>query len=216
MSRADAQPGLRGHSPSPAGTSLGLRGHSPGPAGTAPGLRGHSPSPAHGISTGPERGVSPFSTGPRRTGGLNNMVSGALGAIGSVHTSLFPAEERAVEAPSMEAHPDFVCMSMSGSSGLVLGRGSWATAYRQSTGQRREALRLLYTSGIVTPRELSDDLTVIDDEHVEDCVRIAVEMLQTWTIEMWARQPQEAKKFFEERLTMIYENKYCEQNAKRA
>lgn len=141
------------------------------------------------------------------------MVSGAVGAKGSTAPNLFQAGEPVAEAASLEAHPDYVLMS--GSSGLILGRGSWANAYRQSTGHRREALRLLCTSGIVTPRELSDDLTVIDDEHVEDCVRIAVEMLQTWTIEMWARQPQEAKKFFEERLTMIYEQKF-DQTAKRA
>merc|ERR1719506_3176350 len=98
--------------------------------------------------------------------------------------------------------------SMSG----VMGRGSWATAYRQASGNRKEALRLLCSSGIVTARELSDDLTVISDDHIEECVQIATEMLQTWTLEMWARQPQEAKKFFEARLTALYQRKFGEQN----
>jgi len=100
--------------------------------------------------------------------------------------------------------------SMSG----VMGRGSWATAYRQASGNRKEALRLLCSSGIVTARELSDDLTVISDDHIEECVQIATEMLQTWTLEMWARQPQEAKKFFEARLTALYQRKFGEQNLK--
>lgn len=99
-------------------------------------------------------------------------------------------------------------IAMSGSGGLIMGRGSWATAYRQASGHRREALRLLCTSGIVTARELSDDLTVISEEHIEECVQIGTEMLQTWTLEMWSRQPQEAKKFFEARLTAMYQRKF--------
>jgi len=63
----------------------------------------------------------------------------------------------------------------------------------------------------VTARELSDDLTVIDAEHIEECVQIATEMLTTWTLEMWVRQPQEAKKFFEARLTALYQRKFGEQ-----
>lgn len=108
-------------------------------------------------------------------------------------------------------------MEMTGSAGLVMGKGSWATAYRQAQGARREALRLLCTTDIVTARELSDDLTVISEEHIEECVSIATEMLQTWTLDMWARQPQEAKKFFEARLTALYQRKFGEQtNAKTA
>lgn len=96
-------------------------------------------------------------------------------------------------------------------SGLVLGRGSWATAYRQASGQRRDSLRLLCMSGIVTARELSDDLTVISEEHIDECVLIASEMLQTMPLDMWSRQPQEAKKFFEARLTALYRRKFGEQ-----
>lgn len=95
-------------------------------------------------------------------------------------------------------------------SGLVMGKGSWATAYRQASGARRDALRLLCNSGIVTARELSDDLTVISEEHIDECVQIATEMLQTWPIEMWAKQPLEAKKFFEARLTAMYQRKFGE------
>eukprot|EP00929_Paragymnodinium_shiwhaense_P079293 TRINITY_DN41276_c0_g1_i1.p1 TRINITY_DN41276_c0_g1~~TRINITY_DN41276_c0_g1_i1.p1 ORF type:complete len:390 (-),score=70.59 TRINITY_DN41276_c0_g1_i1:313-1482(-) len=97
--------------------------------------------------------------------------------------------------------------------GLVLGLGSWATAYRQANGARRDALKLLCTSGIVTVRELADDLTVISEEHIEECVLIAGEMLATWPMDMWARQPEEAKKFFEARLTALYQRKFGEQKA---
>lgn len=97
-----------------------------------------------------------------------------------------------------------------GPDGLVLGKGSWATAYRQALGTRRDALRLLCMSGIVTTRELGDDNTVINEEHIDECVSIATEMLQTWPIEMWAQQPNEAKKFFEARLTVLYQKKFGE------
>lgn len=97
--------------------------------------------------------------------------------------------------------------------GIVLGRGSWASAFRQASGPRREALRLLCKSGIVTARELSDDLTVISQEHIDECVQIASEMLQTWTLDMWAQQPAEAKKFFEARLTALYQRKFGEQKS---
>mmetsp|Transcript_102521 Transcript_102521/g.256888 ORF Transcript_102521/g.256888 Transcript_102521/m.256888 type:complete len:406 (+) Transcript_102521:429-1646(+) len=97
--------------------------------------------------------------------------------------------------------------------GLVLGRGSWAAAYRQAHGPRREALRLLCKSGIVTARELSDDLTVISQEHIDECVLIASEMLQTWPLDLWARQPEEAQKFFESRLTALYQRKFGEQKS---
>mmetsp|Transcript_39871 Transcript_39871/g.119326 ORF Transcript_39871/g.119326 Transcript_39871/m.119326 type:complete len:346 (-) Transcript_39871:119-1156(-) len=88
--------------------------------------------------------------------------------------------------------------------GLALGRGTWANAYRQATGMRRDALRLLCTSGIVTERELADDLTVISEEHIDECVSIAVEMLQRWPSEHGTPPQQEAKRFFEERLAALY------------
>ncbi|CAK0793800.1 unnamed protein product [Prorocentrum cordatum] len=49
--------------------------------------------------------------------------------------------------------------------------------------QERDALALLCSSGIVTARELSDDLTVIS-EDIDECVEIAREMLQTWPMDI--------------------------------
>jgi len=88
--------------------------------------------------------------------------------------------------------------------GLALGKGTWANAYRQATGLRRDALRLLCSTGIVTERELADDLTVISEEHIEECVTIAKEMLQKWTPELGPPPQQEAKAFFEEKLAAMY------------
>eukprot|EP00419_Tripos_fusus_P050553 CAMPEP_0172828494 /NCGR_PEP_ID=MMETSP1075-20121228/20883_1 /TAXON_ID=2916 /ORGANISM="Ceratium fusus, Strain PA161109" /LENGTH=409 /DNA_ID=CAMNT_0013670495 /DNA_START=107 /DNA_END=1337 /DNA_ORIENTATION=+ len=95
---------------------------------------------------------------------------------------------------------------------IVLGKGSWAASYRQARGIRRDSLKLLCTCGIVTSRELSDDLTVISEEHIEECVLIAEEMLKTWPLDVWAKQPGEAKKFFEAKLTSLYQRKFGEQD----
>jgi len=94
-------------------------------------------------------------------------------------------------------------------SGLMLGKGDWAHAYRRSQGTRRDAMRLLCMSGIVTERELSDDLTVISEEHIDECVQIATEMLQMKSMEAWAQQPQDANKCFEAKLTALYSARFA-------
>lgn len=89
--------------------------------------------------------------------------------------------------------------------GVVLGKGSWAAACRMAEGRRAEAFQLLCTTGIVTARELSDDLTVISSEHIEECVLIAMDMLQTRPLDKWAHLPEDAKSFFQTRLAVLYE-----------
>jgi hypothetical protein len=89
--------------------------------------------------------------------------------------------------------------------GVVLGKGSWAEACRMANGRRAEAFQLLCSSGIVTARELSDDLTVISKEHIEECVLIAMDMLQTRPLNKWANHPEDAKSFFQSRLAVLYE-----------
>ncbi|CAE7484648.1 IMP1 [Symbiodinium natans] len=91
--------------------------------------------------------------------------------------------------------------------GRALGQGTWATAYRQATGQRKQALRLLCELGIVTQRELSDDLTQVCAEHVEDCVQIAEEILRHWP-PAEGQPPQEAARmYFQDRLKAMYMQK---------
>lgn len=90
---------------------------------------------------------------------------------------------------------------------LVCGKGSWATAYQKAQGVRRQALQMLCTSGIVTPREVKDDLTVISEEHIDECILIATEMLQQQPPDVWTGQSQAAKEFFEARLTELYQEK---------
>jgi hypothetical protein len=91
--------------------------------------------------------------------------------------------------------------------GLTLGRGSWASAYREASGLRLNSMRLLCACGIVTARELEDDLTVIDEDHIDECIFIATEMLGMQQLAQWKDQPAEAKRVFEERLTALYRHR---------
>eukprot|EP00812_Abedinium_dasypus_P003493 NODE_1430_length_1143_cov_358.623162.p1 GENE.NODE_1430_length_1143_cov_358.623162~~NODE_1430_length_1143_cov_358.623162.p1 ORF type:complete len:339 (+),score=91.05 NODE_1430_length_1143_cov_358.623162:136-1017(+) len=91
--------------------------------------------------------------------------------------------------------------------GLELGIGTWALAYHEAQGARRTALKLLCGTGIVSERELSDDLTVVSEEHIEECISIAMEMLVMWPPKHGLPSQAEAQAFFEERLAALYMRK---------
>eukprot|EP00435_Cladocopium_sp_Y103_P017690 s1313_g4.t1 len=93
--------------------------------------------------------------------------------------------------------------------GLSLGRGTWAEAYRRSAPgtRRRQALKMLCSLGIVTEKELADDLTVISDEHIEECVSIAMLMLEKWPPSRGLPPVHQAKEFFQAQLEAMYRDK---------
>lgn len=81
--------------------------------------------------------------------------------------------------------------------GVQIGQGSWPQAYAQSHGTRREALQLLIMCRIISPLELANNLTIVSQEHIEECISIASGMLKTRPLEEWLQQPQEARRIFE-------------------
>mmetsp|Transcript_127107 Transcript_127107/g.283329 ORF Transcript_127107/g.283329 Transcript_127107/m.283329 type:complete len:301 (-) Transcript_127107:42-944(-) len=174
----------RGAEETSATRSVGGRSRTTSEASYSHGVAGHSPEPR----------LAPESC----DGGLIELSLGGLPPRSRQDNSVLLARRTRDVAPvvPMETTLEF--------GGLNLGRGTWANAYRQATGSRRNALRLLCTSGIVTERELSDDLTVISEEHVEECISIAEEMLQKWPPARGPPPQREAKSFFEERLAMLY------------
>jgi len=88
--------------------------------------------------------------------------------------------------------------------GLVLGRGSWGTAYRKAEGSCLDALRMLCKTGIVTEGDLRSDDTTKSPEHIECCVSVATEMLCARPLDMWTQwQPREVKLEFESRLRVL-------------
>jgi hypothetical protein len=148
--------------------------------------------------------------------GPDDVVGTSLSAPGSNSNNSEPMAEPGMGDVAAEAAapPDrgagrgyAATASGLGAAHRGLGRGSWAAAYRQASGQRREAFQLLSTCGIVTARELADDLTVISQEHIEECVLIALGMLQSRPLERWEREAREAQLFFEARLTLLYQQR---------
>jgi len=92
--------------------------------------------------------------------------------------------------------------------GIYLGRGAWAEAYRSaSDGPRREALTMLMMTGIITQRELASDLTEVHQEHIEECICIASEMLMQWPAKFGLPPQHEAKLYFEQRLAQLHASK---------
>eukprot|EP00746_Dinoflagellata_sp_MGD_P000100 gnl/MRDRNA2_/MRDRNA2_100182_c0_seq1.p1 gnl/MRDRNA2_/MRDRNA2_100182_c0~~gnl/MRDRNA2_/MRDRNA2_100182_c0_seq1.p1 ORF type:complete len:368 (-),score=74.95 gnl/MRDRNA2_/MRDRNA2_100182_c0_seq1:187-1290(-) len=129
-------------------------------------------------------------------------------------TSQTPERPQTLVPSRMDASPRHIVNSMSPGMettlerhGLALGQGTWANAYRQASGPRRTALRMLCVSGIITERELADDLTIISEEHIEECIAIAGEMLKRWPPEHGPPPLQESKRFFEDQLAALYRRK---------
>eukprot|EP00446_Apocalathium_sp_SHHI-4_P017857 CAMPEP_0177289668 /NCGR_PEP_ID=MMETSP0367-20130122/75340_1 /TAXON_ID=447022 ORGANISM="Scrippsiella hangoei-like, Strain SHHI-4" /NCGR_SAMPLE_ID=MMETSP0367 /ASSEMBLY_ACC=CAM_ASM_000362 /LENGTH=235 /DNA_ID=CAMNT_0018747119 /DNA_START=17 /DNA_END=725 /DNA_ORIENTATION=+ len=179
------------------------------PSARAPSAGGSS-SPA--ATTAPS--VAPSGSAAIGGGGYSATGFSGFGASAGVaggYSAYGPAGPPPTAAFSRLAEPSWLTGKVGGGmdstlefGGLSLGRGTWANAYRQATGSRREALRLLCNTGIVTERELADDLTVISEEHIEECISIAGEILQRWPPGSGPPPLREAKAFFEERLAAIY------------
>lgn len=136
--------------------------------------------------------------------GQGSTASAASGTSASSGSSAAGAMSAGKELKARDAMRSVSLDNTLEFGGLALGRGTWANAYRQPKGDRRDALRLLCSTGIVTERELADDLTVISQEHVEECIAIAGEMLRRWPAERGPPPRAEAKTFFEERLAALY------------
>jgi len=76
-------------------------------------------------------------------------------------------------------------------------KSPWATAYRESTGKRREAIELLFKCNIITMPEFANYGVSRQHRDVEKCVSIGVEMLQEHSVPDWEAQWRQAQHRFE-------------------
>merc|ERR1719198_269703 len=113
-----------------------------------------------------------------------------LGTNGPCQHRSFPAYEAADSSSWAHIRKDFP--------------GLRAAACKHSPAARQDALEMLNTTGLLTTAE-SQDLSA--KAHVDECIHIALEMLQTWPVAMWTQNPAEAKKFFEMELTARYQSR---------
>lgn len=80
--------------------------------------------------------------------------------------------------------------------------GSWARAYRESRGQRNEALELLFRCNIISTHEFF--YSRVSQEHIDECVWIGTYMLKQKPLEEWVALWQQAQQTFEDSVTACF------------
>lgn len=97
--------------------------------------------------------------------------------------------------------------------------GPWAVAYRESNGQQREAIELLFRCNIITMPEFAGHGVSRQHSDINACVQIAIGMLEDRSISEWEAHWQEAHKAFEQAASSPRssprEFSFCEENRER-
>jgi len=82
------------------------------------------------------------------------------------------------------------------------GNGSWVRTYQRSNGEQKDALELLYRCRIVSVQEFTHSST--NQEHIDECVWIAAQMLGQKPLEEWVARRQQALQSFEDSITAVF------------
>jgi len=80
--------------------------------------------------------------------------------------------------------------------------GSWAAAYREASGPRREALELLFRCNIISTQEFA--YSRVSQEHIDECVWIGRYMLKQKPLTEWVTLWQSAQQTFEDSVTACF------------
>lgn len=75
--------------------------------------------------------------------------------------------------------------------------GTWAQAYSEASGPEREALDLLFRCQIVSVYEFTESR--VGRDHIDECIRIATQMLQQRSMSDWIATRYRAKQIFQEK-----------------
>jgi len=94
-----------------------------------------------------------------------------------------------------EAHPTLAVA-------VATGNGSWVQTYRCSNGEQKDALELLYRCKIVSVQEFTHSSA--SQEHIDECVWIAKQMLVQKPLEEWVARRQQALQSFEDSITAVF------------
>lgn len=76
--------------------------------------------------------------------------------------------------------------------------GPWAIAYRESQGQQREAIELLFRCNIITMPEFAGHGVSRQHSDISGCIQIAIRMLQDRPTPEWEAQWQDAHRTFQQ------------------
>jgi len=78
----------------------------------------------------------------------------------------------------------------------VQGPGSWAQAYREAKGDKKEALELLFRCHIISTYEFAE--SSVNQEHIDECILIGLQMLRLKPLKDWVSIRYQAKQVFED------------------
>jgi hypothetical protein len=87
----------------------------------------------------------------------------------------------------------------------------WANTYLNAQGQRRDAIRLLFSCGAVSSTDITDVNTKVD--QIEEYIWVAAEMLQEKHIQEWTQNPQIAHQAFENKMRAQFRSDVWKQSA---
>jgi len=106
---------------------------------------------------------------------------------------------------SMQDEPEEMPHPPSNAEGTVpqSNDGSFARRYQESEGQEREALTLLLRCSIISQDEFASNC--VSEEHIDECVWIAIQMLQQSTLDEWIALSTDGRQSFEDTVAAIYE-----------
>lgn len=85
---------------------------------------------------------------------------------------------------------------------VAIGSGTWVHAYRNANAEQKDALELLFRCKIISVHEFAHSNA--SQEHIEECMWIAMQMLRQSPVEDWVVWRQQAVQSFEDSITAIY------------
>mmetsp|Transcript_59284 Transcript_59284/g.94092 ORF Transcript_59284/g.94092 Transcript_59284/m.94092 type:complete len:354 (+) Transcript_59284:128-1189(+) len=89
--------------------------------------------------------------------------------------------------------------SLSHDEALKLSENAWPRAYLSANEDEKKALELLLLCNIIQPDEFANG--DVSDEHVDECMWIAMQMLRQKDYVYWTRNPLHAARVFDETVT---------------
>merc|ERR1719446_369575 len=102
---------------------------------------------------------------------------------------------RGNDVPEADANLDLASL-------LEFGNGSWIDTYHKSSSEQRDALELLFRCKIISVQEFA--YSRANEEHIEECVWIATQMLRQKPLEEWIARRQQALQSFEDSITAVF------------
>jgi hypothetical protein len=103
------------------------------------------------------------------------------------------------EGTSTESTTNSPTRNLSEDEALKLSENAWPRAYLLANEEEKKALELLLLCRIIQPDEFANG--DVSDQHVEECMWIAKQMLRQKDYVFWTRNPVEAAKAFDESVT---------------